>query len=156
MTERETLDVGRIIRAHGLTGMVIVDLWTDRVERVAVGTRLTSDRGELTVVESAPHQDRFLVRFEGVSDRNAAERLRGTVLRAERIEDDSVIWIDQLYGALVVDAQGVERGRVVSVEANPASDLLVLDDGHLVPLVFVTEVVPGERVSVDVPEGLFE
>ena len=44
----------------------------------------------------------------------------------------------------------------MGVEANPASDLLVLDSGALVPLTFVTSVDPNVRVDVDVPEGLFE
>lgn len=153
--ERPTLEVGRIIKAHGLKGQVLVDLWTDRVERLDAGSELASDRGDLVVVSAAAHQDRFIVTFEGVSTREAAERLRGVVLYAERLEDDDVIWIDDLFGATVVDAEGIERGVVTSVEANPASDLLVLDTGHLVPLTFVTNVIPNERVDVDVPEGLF-
>ena len=44
----------------------------------------------------------------------------------------------------------------MDVEANPASDLLVLDTGALVPLTFVTAVEANRRVDVDVPEGLFE
>jgi 16S rRNA processing protein RimM len=43
----------------------------------------------------------------------------------------------------------------VSVVANPASDLLELDDGALVPLRFVTEHVPG-RITVDAPAGLLD
>jgi 16S rRNA processing protein RimM len=82
--------------------------------------------------------------------------LRGLVLSAPRLHDDSVIWIDQLFGAEVFDDQGVRRGVVTEVEANPASDLLVLDSGALVPLHFVTRVVANERVDVAVPEGLFE
>lgn len=155
MAERSTLDVGRIVRAHGLRGEVVVDLWTDRTERLAPGTVLQSARGELRVVASTAHQDRFLVRFEGVEDRAGAEALRGVVLSAERIEDASVIWVDQLFGAEVVD-RGVARGRVVGVEANPASDLMVLDSGALVPLAFVRAVVAHERVEVEAPEGLFE
>jgi 16S rRNA processing protein RimM len=49
----------------------------------------------------------------------------------------------------------MERGRVESVQANPAADLLVLDSGALVPMVFVVEVGPG-RIVVDPPAGLFE
>jgi 16S rRNA processing protein RimM len=45
---------------------------------------------------------------------------------------------------------------VVGVEANPASDLLVLDSGALIPLTFVTTVDANVRIDVDVPEGLFE
>ena len=58
--------------------------------------------------------------------------------------------------AVVVDSTGVRRGVVVDVEANPASDLLVLDSGALVPLTFVTSIVANERIEVDAPEGLFE
>ena len=45
--------------------------------------------------------------------------------------------------------------RVVAVEANPAHDLLVLDGGALVPMVFVVSAGPG-AVVVDPPEGLFD
>jgi hypothetical protein len=41
------------------------------------------------------------------------------------------------------------------VEANPASDLLVLPDGVLIPLHFVVHRRPG-RLTVDLPAGLLE
>ncbi len=155
-TERPTLEVGRIIKAQGLKGQVLVDLWTDRTERLSPGTQLFSDRGTLTVVSSGAHQQRFIVSFEGIETREEAERWRGVVLSAPRLDDESVIWIDQLYDAEVYDAKGVRRGVVAGVEANPASDLLVLDSGALVPLTFVTHVDANVRIDVDVPEGLFE
>jgi 16S rRNA processing protein RimM len=154
--ERPTLEVGRIIKAQGLKGQVLVDLWSDRTERLAPGSELLSDRGPLRVVASIAHQQRFIVTFDGITTREAAEHLRGVVLSAPRLEDESVIWVDQLYDAEVFDAQGVRRGVVVGVEANPASDLLVLDSGALVPLTFVTTVEANVRIDVDVPEGLFE
>ncbi len=154
--ERPTLEVGRIIKAQGLKGQVLVDLWTDRTERLTAGTELFTERGPLTVVASGAHQQRFIVTFEGIDSREEAERWRGVVLSAPRLEDESVIWIDQLYDAEVYDAQGVRRGVVTGVEANPASDLLVLDSGALVPLTFVTHVDANVRIDVDVPEGLFE
>jgi len=55
----------------------------------------------------------------------------------------------------VVDRDGTELGRVAAVQANPASDLLVLDGGALIPLVFVTSHQP-ERVTVDIPPGLLD
>ena len=156
--ERPTLEVGRIIKAHGLKGQVVVDLWTDRVERLDAGNVLFTPRGPLTVRSAAPHQDRFLVWFEESNTRESAEALRGTVLSAEKLDvvDEDVIWIDDLFRAQVVDADGVVRGVVVDVEANPASDLLVLDTGALVPLTFVVSVVANERIEIDAPEGLFE
>jgi 16S rRNA processing protein RimM len=154
--ERATLEVGRIVKAHGLRGQVQVDLWSDRVERLAVGTTLQSERGPLVVLASAAHQARFIVSFDRIDSREEADRWRGTVLSAPRIHDDSVIWIDQLFGAEVVDASGAHRGVVIDVEANPASDLMVLDSGALVPLTFVTFLDANRRVVIDAPEGLFE
>ena len=154
--ERPLLEVGRIVKAHGLKGQVLVDLWSDRTERLAPGSELLSDRGPMRVLSSIAHQQRFIVTFDGVDTREKAEHLRGVVLSAPRLDDESVIWIDQLYDAEVYDANGVRRGVVVGVEANPASDLLVLDSGALVPLTFVTALEANVRVDVDVPEGLFE
>lgn len=154
--ERPTLEVGRVVRAHGLKGQVIVELWSDRAERLAPGSSLMTPRGLLTVAEAARHGVGWLVSFVGVDDRVSAERWRGAVLSAERIDVEGAIWVDQLFGATVVDAAGVERGVVTSVEANPASDIMVLDSGALVPLAFVTGVEPGVKVTVDAPEGLFE
>ena len=45
----------------------------------------------------------------------------------------------EVVGAEVATAPAPWSGRVVSVEANPAHDLLVLDGGALVPMVFVVE-----------------
>ena len=154
--ERITLEVGRIVKSHGLRGQVIVDLWSDRTERLDVGSVLDTTRGPLTVVSAHRHQERWLVSFSGVSTREAADALRGVVLSAEPLEDDDAIWIHELFDAEVFDQQGVRLGQVTDVEANPASDLLVLDNGHLIPLTFVVEITPNERIDVEIPEGLLE
>ena len=62
----------------------------------------------------------------------------------------------KLIGTRVVDQSGIDRGPVVGVLANPAGDILELAGGALVPLRFVVASVPGERIDVDVPDGLFE
>ena len=154
--ERPTLEVGRIIKAHGLKGQVLVDLWTDRDERLTPGAELLTDRGPLVVSASARHQARFIVSFDRLATREDAERWHGVVLSAPRIDDGDVIWIDELFRAEVYDGDGVRRGVVVDVEANPASDILVLDTGALVPLTFVTKVEANVRIDVVTPEGLFE
>ena len=87
---------------------------------------LSGIAGHCCVVASiaGTYQQRFIVTFEGIDTREMAEQWRGVVLSAPRLDDESVIWIDQLYDAEVFDADGVRRGVVVGVEANPASDLL--------------------------------
>ena len=149
------LEVGRVIKPHGLRGEVIVELITNRTERVAPDTVLSSSGGDLRIVASRPHQGRWIVSFDGVPDRTAAEGLRGTILQAEPLDDADEFWVHELVGAEVVDTTGRWLGSVTAVEANPASDLLVLDGGGLVPLHFVVSREPG-RVVVDPPEGLLD
>lgn len=156
MAERPgLLEVGRIAKAHGLKGEVIVRLLSDRVERLAPGSVLMTAKGPLTVERSARHQDKWRVAFAGVTDRNGAEALHGTVLLGEPIEDPDALWIHELIGAEVVDAAGAHIGTVQAVEANPAHDILVLDGDRLVPLTFVVDHVPG-RLVVELPEGIFD
>jgi 16S rRNA processing protein RimM len=151
------LHVGRMVKPHGLKGDVIVSLTTNRDERVDPGTVLTTvDGREFRIVRSSAHQGRFIVTFDGVNGIDAADALRGTELYAPPLEDPDALWIHDLIGARVVDTEGIELGTVVSVEANPASDLLVLGSGGLIPLRFVVSSVPGESVTVDLPDGLLD
>ena len=147
--------MGRIAKAHGIRGEVNVLLTTERLERLAPGAVLRTRRGELEVVSSRPHQGGHLVAFKGVGDRSAADALRGLVLQAEPLEDPDVVWVHELVGKQVVEADGTPRGVVTALEVNPASDLLVLDSGALVPLTFVVDA-GAERLVVDAPEGLFD
>lgn len=152
---RRLLDIGRIARPHGLRGEVVVRLTTDRPERLAPGSVLHSDLGELVVAAARAHRDRWLVAFEGHGDHEAAERLRGLVLRAEALDEPDELWVHELVGAAVTTLAGARLGTCVAVVANPAADLLELDDGTLVPVVFVVDHEPG-RVTVDPPEGLLD
>ena len=86
------LTVARGGKAHGLRGEVSLDLRTDDPEtRLAVGATLPTepaDAGPLTVASVRVHQGRWLVRFDGVDDRNAAEALRGVELVVDVEESD--------------------------------------------------------------------
>jgi 16S rRNA processing protein RimM len=152
----ELLEVGRITKAHGLRGEVVVFLSTDRTERLDPGSVLHTERGDLVVAASRPHQDRWIVAFEQVGTREAAEEVRGLVLSAPPLEDPDALWVHELIGCVVVTPDGVERGVVESVLDNPAADLLVLDTGAMVPVVFVLGGPEQGRLQVDTPEGLFD
>jgi 16S rRNA processing protein RimM len=149
------LEVGRIVKPHGLRGEVVVDLVTDRVERLDQGAVLATDRGDLVVAAARRHHDRWIVAFEGRATREQADELRGLALRATAIDDPSELWVHDLVGAEVVTTGGDPVGRCVSVVANPAADLIELDGGALVPVVFVVGAAPG-RITIDPPEGLFD
>jgi 16S rRNA processing protein RimM len=150
------LEVGRIGRAHGIRGAVVVTLTSDRHERVAEQSRLHDGHQWLVVEASRPQpQHRWVVHFAGLADRNAAEALSGRMLWAAPVSDDEALWVHDLIGSSVVDADGVVRGTCVSVIDNPAHDILELDTGHLIPIIFVTSAADGV-ITVDPPDGLFD
>jgi 16S rRNA processing protein RimM len=162
----ERVAVGRIGRAHGLHGAVIVDPLTDRpVSRFSRGSVVYLDDGTPLTVASFEATDRSpLITFTDVSDREHAEQLRGRELFIDadqrRPLEDEEFWPDELVGMDVVDADGVVLGMVAEVEAGGAQDRLVIDAGaasFTVPFVaeLVTHVdVEARKVIVDLPEGL--
>ena len=158
MSTEALREVGRIGRAHGVQGELYVTLITDRVARLAPGARLLAGAQWLTVAESRQQQQRWLVRFVGVVDRTAAEKLTNAVLQAEPIDvdgDDDALWVHELIGSRVVDQRGVDRGTCVAVIDNPAHDILELDSGALIPVIFIVSCRDGVAI-IDPPDGLFD
>ncbi len=168
------LVVGRVVKAHGITGEVVVEVRTDDPDmRFAPGARLRAQpaRGgpqRAYVVESArEHSGRLLVRLAGVTDRDSAEALRGNVFLVDTedlppIDDPDEFYDHQLEGLRVVTTDGRLVGTVSEVLHTAAGELLsVKSDGAevLVPFVsaIVTEVsLENETIEIDPPEGLLE
>lgn len=170
------LIVARVGRAHGIRGEVTVQVRTDVPERRFVpgaelfvdpdGAHAAALPDRLVLAGARDHNGVLLLSFEGVSDRDAAEALRGVLLEAEIDEDDEEpdAWFDhQLVGLAAVDPAGRALGEVVAVEHPGSQDRLVVrrPDGarRLVP--FVAALVPtvdvaGGRVVIDAPAGLIE
>ena len=81
------LEVGRIVKPHGLRGEVVVALVTNRPERLAVGSTLHAPTGTRAwSCQARPFEatgdGRWIVSFEGVRVAKAADALRGTVAGA--------------------------------------------------------------------------
>jgi 16S rRNA processing protein RimM len=151
--------VGRIGRPHGVRGDVVVGVRTDEPElRFACGSRLDTDpadAGPLTVAGTRWHSGELLVRFEGVSDRDAAADLRGTWLMVDSATiappaDPDEFRDTDLVGLSVHMADGTHVGTVEDV-LHSGQDVLVIksSDGREVMVPFVKPLVP----EVDVPAG---
>jgi 16S rRNA processing protein RimM len=151
------LEVGRVGRAHGLRGEVHVVAVTNLSERFAPGSRLVVGDVPLVVESARAAGNGWVVHFADVNDRKAAELLRGRSVRANAFDTapEGAVFVHEVIGAEVRDRAGTPIGRVEAVQANPAHDLLVLDNGALVPMVFVVDQQPGMLV-VDVPDGLLD
>ncbi|TDC44430.1 ribosome maturation factor RimM [Actinomadura sp. KC345] len=166
----EPLVVGRIGRPHGIRGEVTIDVRTDEPEtRLAAGTRIDTDpaaTGPLTIERARWHSGRLLLRFAGIADRDAADRLRGTWLVVDPGDippsaDPDEFHDQELIGLAVVTAGGTDVGEVADV-LHHGQDLLVVRGPageKLVPFVaaLVPEVdVPGGRLVIDPPPGLLD
>jgi 16S rRNA processing protein RimM len=170
------LTVGRVVKAHGVNGEVVVEVRTDDpAERFAVGSTLRAKppaRGPLRdgpvrtcVVESArDHGGRLLVRLAGVASRDAADALRGSVFVIDSdelppIDEPDTYYDHQLEGLGVRTTSGDDVGVVAEVLHTAAGELLAvrrpskdgLDGGEaqlLLPFVsaIVTSVSLDDRV----------
>jgi 16S rRNA processing protein RimM len=110
----------------------------------------------LVVASARRHRDRWIVRFEQIDDRTAAEALTGATLLADALPAmPGELWAHELVGRPVRDRRAGLLGTVVAIQANPAHDLLVLDGGALVPVVFVTDTTE-DAILVEVPDGLLD
>ncbi len=167
----DLLACGRIGKPHGVRGEVTVEAWTDDpAGRFAAGAVLRTDpagAGPLTVGTAREHGGRWVIGFDGVTDRTAAEALRGTVLQiaaAERpaIEDPDEFYDTELAGLTVRTVTGHRVGIVTEVVHGPAGDSLAVqatDREHLIP--FVSAIVPtvdvaGGVIEIDPPDGLLD
>jgi 16S rRNA processing protein RimM len=168
------LIVGRVVKAHGVTGEVVVEIRTDDPEiRFAPGSSLRgrpSRGGQETryVIDSVrDHGGRLLVRLDGIADRDAADALRGTLFIVDSsdlppIEDPDEFYDHQLEGLRVVTTAGTAVGSVAEVLHTAAGELLSVhnDEGEvLVPFVsaIVTSVsLADQTIVIDPPDGLLE
>ncbi|WP_418969484.1 ribosome maturation factor RimM [Alloscardovia omnicolens] len=186
--QRTLLRVCRIGRAQGLKGEVNVRAFTDDpVRRFAPGSvLLTKDGREFTVVRSRNFKSRWIILFEGISDRNASEALNGIDLFIEKeseptvTDDDTdeegwyladlvgldVLEVNDSESARAADYDGVEVHEVGTISAvfnNTAQDLLEIttEDGKTSLIPFVEQIVPVVDVEegyiiIDPPAGLLD
>ncbi|ULE33140.1 ribosome maturation factor RimM [Mycobacterium sp. IDR2000157661] len=168
------LVVGRVVRAHGIAGEVVVEVRTDDPDdRFAPGATLRGRRAKdsserpYTVESVREHSGRLLVRFAGVANRNGADSLRGTVFVVDSqdlppIDDPDEYYDHQLEGLRVRTTGGADVGTVAEVLHTAAGELLAVRSGDrevLVPFVsaIVTSVsLDDQLVEIDPPDGLLE
>jgi len=163
--------VARVGRANGLKGDVALDVRTDIPEqRLVVGAQFETEpaqAGPLTVSRVRQQSGRWIVGFEEVADRTAAESITGVdlVIDADGSDEDDAWFVHELVGLAAVRPDGSDEGEVIGEVVDlldmPAPDVLVVrqPDGFraMIPFIeaFVPEVdVEGGRVIVTPPYGL--
>ncbi len=168
----DLLSIGRVSRAHGLRGELRVELHfagsdaLSRVQQVWLSESADAPSGArgFTLEEARAVPKAYLVKLEGVSDRNAAELLRGRTLWVERSAlpetDEDEYYLVDLLGAKVLGPDG-EIGVVEQIATHPSVDAIVIRtaDGRSLeqPLVpaFVARVSVAEKlIELSSLEGL--
>lgn len=124
--------LGRILRPHGVKGEARVQLLTDFPERFldTEGVFLVSPQGAVRAARICGarfHQDRILLRFEGVHAPEEVALLREHLVSVQEedlveLEDDEY-WHFELEGLEVRLEDGTPLGRLQEVLTTPAHDL---------------------------------
>ena len=159
------IEIGRIARAHGIRGEVVIVTHDPASDLLAEVPAVWVAGAKKRVVSARGTHRGWLVRFEDITTRTDAETLRGQTVEVDRdaLElDSNDILLDDLVGCQVRLADGTPWGTIDSLADNGMQDLLVIHDGEierLLPLVdaFVTAIdLDAGVVTVDPPEGLPE
>jgi 16S rRNA processing protein RimM len=150
--------VAQIGAAHGLKGKVRLRSFTQEPTDFTTYGPLETEDGtrHLEIEETRFAKDHFVVSFEGVDDRNAAEALRNVNLYVSREKLPAVAEDDTFYHADLVGLSAVTRdksafGEVIAVQNFGAGDILEIrrGDGTTTMLPFTANAVP----EIDIASG---
>ncbi|WP_328397625.1 ribosome maturation factor RimM [Nocardia sp. NBC_00416] len=170
------LVVGRVARSHGVRGELVVEVRTDEPEaRFAPGVNLrgraarSAQVRDFTVESAREHSGRLLVQLAGVTDRTAADALRGTLFLVDTADlgpsqDPDEYYDHELEGLRVELTDETLVGTVTEVLHSAAGELLSIraaDGGREILVPFVTAIVPTVSIAdrlivIDPPEGLLD
>ncbi|MDP9196415.1 MAG: ribosome maturation factor RimM [Pseudomonadota bacterium] len=174
MTLSRKICIGQIMAPHGVKGLVRVRSFAENPEDIGTYAPLTDESGGrvFRLHLQAPVRDHWIVRIEGVADRNAAEALSGQKLYVDRslLPEPAAgeYYHTDLIGLTVMQEQeGARVGEVVAVhnygagdfleirlEGRPATEMLPLNSAH-VPEIRIREgflVISPPAGWLDVPE----
>jgi 16S rRNA processing protein RimM len=160
MTQPAFIIVGRVRKAHGIRGEVVVELITDAPDAVfASGRRvfagsatgdLAPTRLELHIRSARPFNEGLLVGFDEMPDRNAAEMWRGRYLLLPAGElpppDEDEVYVHDLLGMRVELAGGVPVGTVEETYELPQG--LAIDVRRVAPREAETVLIPYDDRTV--------
>ena len=159
--EDRRVTLAAVAGAHGIRGELRLKLFTDSAESLAQHKTVFANGREYRLLSAKESGKTAIARLEGVSDRSAAEALRGTLLEVDRaalppLEEGEYYHADMI-GLPCVDREGELLGTVAAVENFGAGDLLEIENAAgkraLVPFKPGIADLEGQRIVID-PEFL--
>jgi len=167
----ELLLIGKVARAHGNKGQVIVNIETDFPgERFAAGNVIVVEQAGTSIertIASVRFQDgRPIIALSGIETMDQAEALAGAELKMSASAlaplPANTYYRHDLVGCEVKDTAGRVLGRVTDVEGPLDQSRLVVTGNRrelLIPLAegICVSVDPASRsIVVDPPDGLLD
>lgn len=163
MTDR--ILIAKIATAHGIKGLVKLHVFAENPQLLN-GTLFTSESGDKTLSlklknATAKH---WLAEIDGITDRNEAEKLRGTELYINQADlpetQADEFYIADLIGLACLDNNNKDIGKVIAVENFGAGDLLEIQpkgtDSFYLPFTDDTILdIHEDKIIIEIPEGLF-
>jgi len=157
MVADRPVTLAAIAGAHGIKGEVRLKLFCESSDSLGLHQRFEAGGRVLTLAAVRDGPGGAVARFAEVTDRNAAEALRGTLLQVPRASlpplGEGEYYHADIIGLSVVTSSGEPVGTVTAIENFNAGDILEITrtDGRTVMVPFRPPAVPeaGERVVVD-------
>ena len=128
------LAIGRLRSAHGVSGEITLEPWTDFPDRIKRGSHLfLGDSRQEVVVTDIRGKNTFLIlSLEGYDVREAVNELRNSVVYTKStglpLLPEGQYYHHQLIGLQVVDEKGQKLGTVKELLVTGAKDVLVIED----------------------------
>ena len=145
MSKTDMITLGEISRPHGVRGEVKLKSFTEDPCAIGAYGVLVTERGEKVTLKNVRlAQDHVIARIEGVTDRDAADRLKGRKLQVDRAAlpddelDEDEAFIADLIGLPAIDGEGKALGEIVAVQNYGAGDLIEI-------------AVPGKKATLLLP-----
>jgi len=158
----EIIEIGQVVNTHGIKGEVKLNPWTDDLYDILELDVLYKKDGSILKIENARvHKNTVIIKFEGVNDMTAAEKMRSTVLFTEKVPlPEGRYYIKDLIGLTAVTEEG-KLGELADVFNTGANDIYEIrtEDGRRIYLPVIEGVIgdvdlEAKTIFVTIPEGL--
>jgi 16S rRNA processing protein RimM len=163
------LAIGKVRRPHGVTGDVLVEVYTDFPERLQAKTIIYAGEKHhpLTIRRQRNHNDGILLAFDGFTTPEQVRRFRNQVLYIAAAEasvlPEGEFYYHELVGLSVVDEAGEHLGKVTEIMQTGANDVYVVtnDSEREILLPAIAEVIlevdlVARKMKVHLLPGLVE
>ena len=153
------VEAGEIVTTHGVRGEVKVLCWLDDPEMLCDFDRCVIDGKDYVMDQVRVQKTCNLVKLHGVDTMEAAQAMRGKVIKLYREDiDEEVIFAAELIG-MQVYADGVCIGKIKEVLDYPGNSVYVVRGEHeyMIPAVkqfILSTNVEGNEMQVRLIEGM--